>query len=232
MEFLRAIARNTGNLVALAIAAAVVFAVAGTFLVAACGGVAPLPPGESCMQCAREWISSLSGWGAVVAAFFTVAMIRRQILHTHLMDVRRQLTAEYYRISEEADILIWVAGAIRRIGHEASKFYTEDPDRRSANWNSIAGAHGLQAIEARLPSLKRASRNNAQAVINEASELRAAMLAGTEDAIVAKAFSLHETCKTIGEAVDAAGIHKQDQAFRIDADLATLTARLKAYDTD
>lgn len=91
MEFLRAVARNSGNLVALAIAAAVVFAVAGTFLVAACGGVAPLPPGESCMQCARAWIGSLSGWVAAGIAGY-IGLIHFKPLYTQAEIAKRAET--------------------------------------------------------------------------------------------------------------------------------------------
>lgn len=137
MEFLRAIARNTGNLVALAIAAAVVFAVAGTFLVAACGGVAPLPPGESCMQCAREWIGSLSGWVAAGAAFITVVYLKQAnaIAFSSILHERRERLRIDHEMAVSVDAVLEVA--INDLLDVKKKFEAKNSTRNKSIYSSI-----------------------------------------------------------------------------------------------
>ena len=148
MEFLRVITRNTGNLVALIIVAAVFIAVASTFLVAACGGVAPLPPGESCMQCAREWIGSLSGWFAGAAAVATglVILIQIKVMKDQLSEQKVQTqyvvgnlppTVEFKNIdSQKSSAIISIKNVGRRTLQLRDIVVKEPSDVMISNFDS------------------------------------------------------------------------------------------------
>ncbi len=78
-SILSAIRKRSGDIVAILIATGVLVAVAVSALTAVCGAAIPLPAGETCAQCIRAWISSLSGWAAAVGALITAGFLLRQI---------------------------------------------------------------------------------------------------------------------------------------------------------
>lgn len=228
MDSLRNLWKRSNQFMPLLAGASFVLVIGVTSIAVLCDGTINPAEGETCAQCVREWVGALSGWGAVLAAFVTVWMIKNQITQTHLLSEQSRLAELSQTASERGDAMLRVSTAMTFIADEAEAIKNEGSGRYPYRFSRIEGVRGLQAIEARKHFLRSANIENTQAVIEEIGNLKRAVNIGNEKTVSKAALSLQKSCQVIGQAIESSANHQIEVGHQALEELALVRAKLSS----